>query len=72
MEHRDQISSEELMLRLSDNLAKELDKDPDWFLRDYQRGRLAQQAEADLGEMLEKLLQEEMKKMEDKLGETLD
>lgn len=71
MEHRSEISSEELMLHLSDNLAKELEKNPDWFLRDYQRTLLTQRAQADLSSMLEKILQEEMKKMEDELEETV-
>lgn len=74
MAHRDQISSEELMLTLSKNLEEELKNDPEWFLRGgyHTTARFTQNTEADLSSMLEKILQEEMKKMEDKLEETLD
>ena len=71
MAHRDQISAKDLEDMLCQNLTEELEKNPDWFLSDLQRPSLAQRAQADLSEMLEKLLQEEMKKAEDKLEETL-
>lgn len=74
MAHRDQISAEDLYLTLSKNLSKALANDPQWFLRsDYRTtGRFVQDTEADLSEMLEKLLQEEMRKAEDQLEEVLD
>lgn len=72
MAHRDQISAKDLEDMLSRNLTEVLEKNPDWFLYDHQRTGLAQQAQADLGAMLEKLLQEKLKEAEDKLEETLD
>jgi len=72
MAHRSEISADELYHMLGSNLTEELEKNPNWFLEGYQRSSLTRRAEADLGAMLEKILQEEMKKAEDQLEETLD
>lgn len=71
MAHRDQISAKDLEDMLCQNLTEELEKNPDWFLSDLQRPSLAQRAQADLSAMLEKILQEEVKKMEDELEQTV-
>lgn len=74
MANRSEISSEDLFLMLGKNLEEELKDDPEWFLRgSYQTPtRFVKNAQADLGAMLEKLLQEELQKAEDKLEEALD
>ena len=71
MAHRDQISAKDLEDMLCQNLTEELEKNPDWFITDLQRAGLAQRAQVDLSAMLEKILQEEVKKMEDELEETV-
>lgn len=74
MAHRSEISSEDLFLTLSSNLSKVLENDPEWFLRDeyHTTDRFVQLTQTDLSEMIEKLLQEEMRKAENSLEEILD
>lgn len=75
MENRSAITPMELYGILNRNLNAELEKDPLWFTRKggYQTtSRFAERTTADLSAMLEKILQEETKKMEDKLEEILD
>lgn len=74
MAHRSEIGPDKLYHIVNERLQAELEDDPYWFLRDKYdtTARFAERTTADLSELLEKILQEEAKKMEDELEKILE